>query len=622
MPPARGMELFRLATVHFRRSEPMAFAVHRLIRGRHAAWLTLVCGLTVTAALGWELHREAVKMDRQRLAMRAVEIQSQLDSRLEKSEMLLQNLKDYLMFSGESRNQVFAKWCYENGLSINCPWLHGIAVATNRNEAQWRNLLPEPPQTWTTNDWEAFHQLTRRHIVDCDIALVSDVKDGKQFLADYDLVRLYKDHSLWDAADWVVIIIKGPRLGMSERRIVMRDASGNKIPGTLYYAPVYKPALAEFLAFEGLARSQGKHAHWMHLASIILAPVDFNALARSVWDGVPADLGMELFSSTNQTADTWLNVSQGVPCAADPKFKAYLTHIQPWPMYGHKFSIFFYTTPLFEAQSPRRLAKIAMIAGTVLTLLASALVAVALRARNRQELMTEQIREARDALAAAQQERNKISRDLHDGTIQSLYAIQLGLGHTIEKLEAEPAKAGRELSVVRREVDTVIAEIRQFITSLVTVDAGAEKSVDFCAVLHALTQRARAGTTAQITLQCDAAASARLTSDQAVQLANIARESLSNSLRHAQPKQVRITLRLEREKVILEVSDDGVGFDPMSPNRSGVGLTSMLSRAREMGGALEIQSTPGKGACILVRVPVNPLKSIGTELSAMATSEV
>ncbi len=92
-------------------------------------------------------------------------------------------------------------------------------------------------------------------------------------------------------------------------------------------------------------------------------------------------------------------------------------------MYGNKFSIFFHTTTLFEAQSPRRLAWITVAAGAVLSVLASMLVGVALRARNRQERMTEQIWKARDALAAAQQERNKLSRDLHDGTIQSLYAI-------------------------------------------------------------------------------------------------------------------------------------------------------------------------------------------------------
>jgi signal transduction histidine kinase len=281
-------------------------------------------------------------------------------------------------------------------------------------------------------------------------------------------------------------------------------------------------------------------------------------------------------------------------------------------MYGHNFSIFFHTTPLFEAQSPRRLAKIAVAAGTGLTLLATALVGVVLRARNRQELLTEQIREARDALAAAQQERNKISRDLHDGTIQSLYAIQLGLGHTLKKLEAEPVRAGNELSAVRRELDSVIAEIRQFITT----ETAAGQHVEFGPVLHALVQRAQAGTAAQIDLRCDPAASARLSGDGAVQLANIAREALSNSLRHGSPRQVRIALRSEREAVTLEISDDGTGFDPKSPRRTGVGLASMASRAREAGGTLDVQSSPSKGTRVVVRVPANSIEPVGAESPA------
>ena len=573
----------------------MPSGLHRLFCRRQAAWWTLVAGLAVTAALGWEMHREAVKMDRQRLAMRVAEVTAQLDARLEKSEMLLQNLRDYLMLSRENRNQVFARWCYENGLSINCPWLHGIAVATNRNEAQWRHKLPKPPEAWTAADWETFLQVARRHLIDCDIALTSEVEDGKQFAARYGFQQEYA------GSEPLARAIHGSRVGMSERKSVMLDANSNYLIGTYYYVPVYKPEVADLLAITSLDRNQSTYIRWTHLTSLIVAPMDFKELARSVWDGMPADLGMELFASKEQTAGTWLDGSTGTPRAADPNFTAYLTHRQPWPMYGQMFSIFFYTTPLFEAQSPRRLAKIAIAAGTTLTLLATALVGVALRARNRQELMTEQIREARDALAAAQREREKFSRDLHDGTIQSLYAIQLGLGHTLEKLEAEPANARREFSAVRRELDTVIAEIRQFITA----EAETEKPVDFSAVLHSLVQRVRNGTAAQIALHCDPGASGRLTSDRAVQLANITREALSNSLRHGKPQRVEIALRSARETVTLEISDDGTGFDPKAPGRSGVGLVSMTARTQEIGGTLDIQSTPGRGTRVVVRIPAS-----------------
>jgi signal transduction histidine kinase len=249
------------------------------------------------------------------------------------------------------------------------------------------------------------------------------------------------------------------------------------------------------------------------------------------------------------------------------------------------------------------------VAGLAVTLLATALVGLSVRARNRQDGLTGQIREARDALAAAQRERNRISRDLHDGTIQSLYAIQLGLGHTVEKIEGEPARTQRELSAVRRDLDAVIAEIRQFITA----EAEPEKAVDLGAVLHALVERVRPGTKAEIVLHCDPAATECLTVGQAVHLANIAREALSNSLRHAQPQRVEITLRPEPEAVVLEVRDDGAGFDPDAPDRTGGGLGNMTARAREMNGTLDLESERGRGTRVTVRVPASPLAATETE---------
>src|SRR4030095_17040740 len=157
----------------------MALGVDRLFRHRQAAWLTLVVGLALTAALGWEMYREAVHMDQQRLTLRVAEIKSQLDARIEKTEMLLLQLQDYLMLSGESRDQIFEQWCYTHGISINIPWLHGIAVATNRNQAQWLSQHPKPPEACTPADVVAFLELARSQPVEFDIALTSEVQDKK-----------------------------------------------------------------------------------------------------------------------------------------------------------------------------------------------------------------------------------------------------------------------------------------------------------------------------------------------------------------------------------------------------------------------------------------------------------
>src|SRR5205085_6251477 len=109
-----------------------------------------------------------------------------------------------------------------------------------------------------------------------------------------------------------------------------------------------------------------------------------------------------------------------------------------WKMYSLRWAVFSYTLPLFEEASPRRVASLTVLAGVGMTLLASALVGVAMRARYRQEQMTADVIEARDALAAAEKERERLGHDLHDGAIQTLYAVQLNLGRAERELDGKP----------------------------------------------------------------------------------------------------------------------------------------------------------------------------------------
>ncbi|MBL9126437.1 MAG: sensor histidine kinase, partial [Verrucomicrobiales bacterium] len=573
------------------------------------AWWTLAAGFAATAGLTWTLLYEAVELDRQRFLRRADEIQSHLDAQLEKSEMLLNNLGDFLRFSGENRSAILDRWCYDNGLTINCPWLLGVVVATNLHTPRWRDRFPNPPGAWTYEDWGNLKNFMEKQPVECEIAMKTSVTNTLAYLSDYQL-RSFGHHQ-----DHFAKTVMGSRIGMSPRRYIMVEANTNGIIGTLYYLPLYTSDLAPLMADVQAVRKTtwGDRAplHWLHFEAMVVAPVSFDLLAETLRNGKPLDVELEIFSSTNQTAKTWLSNASGSPKAIDPTFRPYLKLRHTWPMYGDRFSLFLYTTPLFEAQSARRLARTAGWAGVAISLLATALVGVSVRARNRQDHLTGQIREARDALAAAQRERDRISRDLHDGTIQSLYAIQLGLGHTAVRLRSEPDHAGSELSAVRRELNAVIAEIRRFIA---TETAGeTPKPVDLGAVLQALVQRARGGTTSRIELSCDREASARVTGDQAVQLANIAREALSNALRHGRPREVDIVLRLEGEFVVLEIADDGVGFTPEASGGSGLGLVSMRTRAAEADGTLVLDSSPGRGTRVVVKMPVGADESVEPE---------
>jgi len=575
------------------------------------ATLVLAAGLGGAGGLGWQLYRQAEEVDRQRFALRIKDSVDQLDGRVEKTEAFLRQLQDYLVLSGETRNRVFDQWCSANGLAVNCPWVCGIAIATNRYEPPWRTEMPSSPRTWSTQDWARFRQVAVKYPIECDLALRSSSK-GRKFMDGYDLKGVLGETNVFVAA------ARSSGVRISRARTVMMDADGSELRGAIMFAAVHDARVTDLLQhISWSARERAVPARWLHLDSMIIAPIDFKALESALWYKGKQDLGIEIFASPAPSPESWVNPQGHPPRALDPQFAPYLKTLVSWPMYGDRWSLFVYTMPLFEAQSARKMGWLAFGTGACMTLLATALLSFALRARSRQETLAKRIREARDALAAAQKERQKLSHDLHDNTIQALYAIQLSLSQASVGMEAKTGKASPALVSIRKDLDAVIAEVRRFITS----ENGAEEEVDLAAVLRALANRARPDAGARIEVHCDPDASGRLAASQAVQLANIAREALSNCLRHARPRRISMALRSEPEAVCLEVADDGAGFNPQSQPR-GLGLASMTTRGREAGGTVEIQSRAGQGTCVSVRLPASPLDGAEVPLAAMEIDEM
>ena len=105
----------------------------------------------------------------------------------------------------------------------------------------------------------------------------------------------------------------------------------------------------------------------------------------------------------------------------------------------------------------------------------------------------------------------------------------------------------------------------------------------------------------------------------------MAQEALANAAHHAHPSRVAITLSYLDDEVALDVVDDGVGFDPASvststpPDGSGYGLTAMRQRVSERGGTLEVESEPGGGTAVSVRVPLT-VEECGVDPTSNPTS--
>lgn len=207
------------------------------------------------------------------------------------------------------------------------------------------------------------------------------------------------------------------------------------------------------------------------------------------------------------------------------------------------------------------------------------------------------------ALQATLNERARLGRDLHDGVIQTLYASGMNLASARALLEQDPAAAAELLEQTRGELNAIIRDMRSFITRLEPVTTHRES---FGSALHGLSEFMQAVQPARYEIAIDEALAAALPMDTRTQLLHMAREALSNALRHGGATRIGLTLRADGTEAVFIIADNGRGFDPAAPAPGGRGLENLAQRARELAGSLDIRSQTGHGTTITLRF--NPPK--------------
>jgi signal transduction histidine kinase len=230
-----------------------------------------------------------------------------------------------------------------------------------------------------------------------------------------------------------------------------------------------------------------------------------------------------------------------------------------------------------------------------LTVAAEVVTLVALAVVGRLAAVTLTAFRAAETLAA---ERERISRELHDGTIQSLFAVGI-------ELKAAQAQSGdvRMKPAIENavdELDRVILDLRQYIFGLRSVILS-DQQLDQALgqLVRDLGVRRHLRTEANI----DRGVAAALAPG-ANDLVQIAREALSNVSRHAQAQTCHLRLSRVDSKAVLEVADDGKGFDPATGNGQGRGLLNIRDRVAALGGKAQIQSSPGSGTVLRINIPL------------------
>ncbi|MEX2246589.1 MAG: sensor histidine kinase [Dehalococcoidia bacterium] len=202
---------------------------------------------------------------------------------------------------------------------------------------------------------------------------------------------------------------------------------------------------------------------------------------------------------------------------------------------------------------------------------------------------------------AAEGERTRIAREIHDGIAQMIYMLSLSLETAVDRVGGDPDEQRQRLKDLTALAKNALWEVRQYIFDLrplLSGDAGLVGAVqgqlkEFQAVSELPVELSVTGEAARLPLATSAA------------LYRIVQEGLGNIFRHARASKVDIAVTFSDGRVTLAIADDGVGMEEHGPDgRVGHGMSNLRRRVEDLHGTLDVRSTPGAGTCIEVMVPI------------------
>ena len=202
---------------------------------------------------------------------------------------------------------------------------------------------------------------------------------------------------------------------------------------------------------------------------------------------------------------------------------------------------------------------------------------------------------------AVLEERERIGMDLHDGIIQSIYGVGLSLESALHSFEEDPQDAKSRVHRSIESLNQAIRDLRAYILDLRPRQMGSE---GLMSGLNRLITEFRANTLAGVQITGTDHELQELPQPRSMVLFHICQEALANIAKHAKAKQVDISLWCTEARVLMEIHDNGKGFEMETTNATiGHGLANMQTRARSVGGDVDISSVTGEGTTVLAWVP-------------------
>jgi signal transduction histidine kinase len=210
--------------------------------------------------------------------------------------------------------------------------------------------------------------------------------------------------------------------------------------------------------------------------------------------------------------------------------------------------------------------------------------------------LIEDLRASRQRLVAAQdEERRRLERNLHDGAQQQLVALAVGLKLARRTASADPASAEQMLERLEGDVGDALENLRDLARGVyppLLADQGLAAAID---------AQARRSPHPVVRVESDGIGRYPQEVETAVYFCTL--EALQNAGKYAHPEEVVVRLREEGGELVFTIEDDGEGFD-QATTRLGSGLQNMSDRLEALGGDLLVRSAPGRGTTVEGRVPV------------------
>jgi signal transduction histidine kinase len=209
---------------------------------------------------------------------------------------------------------------------------------------------------------------------------------------------------------------------------------------------------------------------------------------------------------------------------------------------------------------------------------------------------------------AQEQERQNLSRELHDQVGQTLTAIKIDIARAEQKLDPTQRDIAERLQRARKGAEETLEIIRRLSMLL---RPSMLDDIGLSAALSWYSKQFSENTGIRVSLSDDGSAD-RLPDSHKTSLYRIVQEALTNCARHAEARGVQIHLSSEDDRYLLSIEDDGKGFDPKNKPH-GLGLLGIQERIEEMKGTLLLRAAPGTGTRISVEIPMSPEPEVQTE---------